>query len=266
MSYSSSLTDKEWEILEPLVVEIVPTKKRTRPTNWTKRELLNGIFYQLKNGCNWEDLPKDLPPYSTVYWHYKQWRKAGAIEKLMMGLHGQVREQVKKKPSGQHWSSLTSVAVQNTCNASVESKGFCFYKLTNGIKRHLAVDTLGFPFFTHCTKANLSDDAGLPFDVDTKHRLLPVEARQYPEGHDLDRPRLSPRPSDAGARKEIPADHAKDQVWTFNQALETREGSGRKVGVCSSNRSVGNRTVKCLDGALQDPGKEFWANPIECDC
>lgn len=41
------------------------------------------------------------------------------------------------------------------------SKGFCFYKATNGIKRHLAVDTLGFPFFTHCTKANVSDDEGL---------------------------------------------------------------------------------------------------------
>jgi transposase len=40
-------------------------------------------------------------------------------------------------------------------------KVFCFYKATNGIKRHLAVDTLGFPFFTHCTPANVSDDAGL---------------------------------------------------------------------------------------------------------
>jgi len=56
---------------------------------------------------------------------------------------------------------VDSQAVDNTCNASVESKGFCFYKFTNGIKRHLAVDTLGFPFFVHCTKANLSDDAGL---------------------------------------------------------------------------------------------------------
>ena len=43
----------------------------------------------------------------------------------------------------------------------MESKGFCFYKATNGIKRHLAVDTLGFPFFVHCTKANVSDDQGL---------------------------------------------------------------------------------------------------------
>jgi hypothetical protein len=56
---------------------------------------------------------------------------------------------------------IDSQAVKNTCNASVDSKGFCFYKATNGIKRHLAVDTLGFPFFTHCTPANLSDDAGL---------------------------------------------------------------------------------------------------------
>jgi hypothetical protein len=43
----------------------------------------------------------------------------------------------------------------------VNSKGFCFYKATNGIKRHLAIDTLGFPFFTHCTKASVSDDDGL---------------------------------------------------------------------------------------------------------
>lgn len=51
--------------------------------------------------------------------------------------------------------------MKNTCNASVETKGFCHYKCTNGIKRHLAVDTLGLPFFTHCTKANVSDDQGL---------------------------------------------------------------------------------------------------------
>ena len=47
------------------------------------REILDGILYQLKNSCNWEDLPQDLPPYSTVYWHDKQWRATGMIEKLM---------------------------------------------------------------------------------------------------------------------------------------------------------------------------------------
>lgn len=43
----------------------------------------------------------------------------------------------------------------------MESKGFCRYKCTNGIKRHLAVDTLGLPFFSHCTKASVTDDQGV---------------------------------------------------------------------------------------------------------
>jgi transposase len=100
MPYSSSLTDEEWEILEPLLPEILPQKKETRPPEWSKRSLLDGVLYRLKNGCNWEDLPKDLPPYSTVYWHYKQWREAGSIDQLMTVLHGQVREAVKKKLNG----------------------------------------------------------------------------------------------------------------------------------------------------------------------
>jgi len=100
MNYSSDLTDAEWEIFEPLLLERLPTKKQTRPSNWTKREIFNGILYQLKNGCNWQDLPKNFPPYSTVYWHYKQWRAAGVFEELMRILHGQVREQVKKNRSG----------------------------------------------------------------------------------------------------------------------------------------------------------------------
>ena len=97
MPYSSSLTDSEWEILEPLLVQILPPKKRTRPSNWTRREIIDGIFYQLKNGCNWQDLPKDLPPYSTVYWHYKQWRTEGVNEILMSVLHSQVRSSGEKK-------------------------------------------------------------------------------------------------------------------------------------------------------------------------
>ncbi len=101
MPYSSDLTDKEWEILEPLLRQLLPKKKRTRPSNWSKREIFNGILYQLKNGCNWADLPRDLPPYSTVYWHYKQWRSAGVLEAMMNALHQQVRAWVKKNHNGQ---------------------------------------------------------------------------------------------------------------------------------------------------------------------
>ena len=54
MGYTSDLSDKEWEIIEPLL----PKRKKTKPPDWTKREILNGVFYQLKNGCAWVDLPK----------------------------------------------------------------------------------------------------------------------------------------------------------------------------------------------------------------
>ena len=51
MAYSSSLTDSEWEIIEPMLREILAPKKLTRPLKWSKREILEGIFAQLKNGA-----------------------------------------------------------------------------------------------------------------------------------------------------------------------------------------------------------------------
>lgn len=96
MPYSSSLSDKEWEVIEPLL----PQKKQTKPPRWTKRQILDGIFYQLKNGCNWCDLPKDLPFYSTGFWHYKQWRSDGVLEPIMRALHSKVRQQAKKNKNG----------------------------------------------------------------------------------------------------------------------------------------------------------------------
>ncbi len=60
MPYSSSLKDAEWDVLAPRLREILPQKKRTRPSNWSEREIIDAILYQLKNGCNWNDLPQRL--------------------------------------------------------------------------------------------------------------------------------------------------------------------------------------------------------------
>ncbi|MBM0744649.1 transposase [Phormidium sp. CLA17] len=46
---------------------MLPRKKRTRPSNWSLREIIDGILYQLKNGCNWNDLPRDFPPLALAY-------------------------------------------------------------------------------------------------------------------------------------------------------------------------------------------------------
>ena len=53
------------------------------------------------------------------------------------------------------------MCAKNTDTANRETKGYCWYKATNGIKRHLLVDVLGNPYFVHCTQANISDDDGL---------------------------------------------------------------------------------------------------------
>ena len=87
MSYSSDLSEKEWEMIEPLLGSFLARKGRGRRPKWSLRALLNGMMYQLKNGCNWGDLPKDFPPYSTVYWHYKKWREANLFEKVLQTLH-----------------------------------------------------------------------------------------------------------------------------------------------------------------------------------
>ncbi len=130
-----------------------------------------GIFYQLKNGCNWGDLAKDLPPDSTVFWYLH----SVAGHWSFRSNHGSTPWQsARTSPKKQKWTTLIMIdsqAVKNTCNASIASKGFCHYKTTNGIKRHLAVDTLGFPFLTDCTPANVTDDQGL---VEMQCSILPI--------------------------------------------------------------------------------------------
>jgi hypothetical protein len=71
------------------------------------------------------------------------------------------------------------MCAKNTDTANIETKGYCWYKTTNGIKRHLLVDVLGNPYFVHCTKASVSDDDGLVAIIrENKQYFLDL-----PEGH-----------------------------------------------------------------------------------
>ena len=89
---------------------------------------------------------------------------------------------------------------------------YCFYKATNGIKRHLAIDTLGFPFFTHCTPANVSDDGGLVEMLTHAHRLFQVKTCQHSKDHYPVRPRLPPGIFDSRVRADLSPDYDKNQV------------------------------------------------------
>jgi len=93
MAYSSDLTDKEYGLLQPLL----PKKLQTRPPVWSKHQILNGIMYQLVNGCKWNDLPKDLPPSGTVFYYFNTWKKTGVWSEILKQLWIQSRVKKGKK-------------------------------------------------------------------------------------------------------------------------------------------------------------------------
>lgn len=73
-AYTTDLSDIEWQ----LIASLIPGQKRHgRKIEYSRREILNGIFYLIRNGCGWRDLPHDLPPYRTVSHYYHQWRRTG---------------------------------------------------------------------------------------------------------------------------------------------------------------------------------------------
>lgn len=108
--YASDLTDREWAILEPL---IPPAKEGGRPRRINMREVLNGIFYLLKTGCQWRMLPKDFPNWKTVNDYYSKWRKDGTWQHLNDALREQVRTAAgrERTPSA---GSIDSQSVKTT--------------------------------------------------------------------------------------------------------------------------------------------------------
>jgi transposase len=72
------LTDFEWSVIEPLL----PMDRRgPKPKN--NRQIINGMFYILRAGAPWRDLPERYGPYTTVYNRFNRWRKAGIWDRLM---------------------------------------------------------------------------------------------------------------------------------------------------------------------------------------
>ena len=72
------LTDFEWRVFEPLL----PNKSRGVP-RVDDRRVLNGIFWVLRSGAPWRDLPERYGPHTTCYNRFVRWRKAGIWDKLM---------------------------------------------------------------------------------------------------------------------------------------------------------------------------------------
>ena len=95
-SYSSDLTDAQWERLAPL---IPPAKSGGRPRTVNIRAVLDAIFYRTKTGCQWRNLPHDFPPWSTAAGYYRIWRRSGVWETIHDALREQVRVKAGREPT-----------------------------------------------------------------------------------------------------------------------------------------------------------------------
>ena len=96
LRYPSDLTDAEWAFVAPL---IPPAKPGGNKRTVNIREVVNGLMYVLSTGCQWDAIPKDLPPRSTVNGYFQRWDEDGTLDRLHHALYVHCRAAAARQAS-----------------------------------------------------------------------------------------------------------------------------------------------------------------------
>ena len=151
MRYTSDLTDAEWQLIDYCFPK--PTN-RGRPREHSYRELLNAIFYVVKTGCQWRNLPTHFAPWGTTYHYLRLWKRNG----LWTAIHHHLRETVRLIEGRNRHASAGIIDSQSVKSTEVsEERGYDAGKKVNGRKRHILVDTIGLIIAVMVLPANIQD-------------------------------------------------------------------------------------------------------------
>jgi putative transposase len=153
--YDTNLTDSEWESIKPFLAN---KDKRGKKIKYEVRSIVDAIYYVIATGTQWRNIPKDFPPWRTVYWHFMKWRDNYAFKELHTHLRKQLRLRLGRS-SDPTAGIIDSQTIKSASHG--ESIGYDGNKKIKGRKRHLLVDTLGLIIVMVIHSAGIVDNTAV---------------------------------------------------------------------------------------------------------